>query len=161
MNTPVNWTRNTIFESLRNRWPENFYDLYPGYSKPEAKNRITFFQDEEHANRTADNVIRTFNSLSNPIVAHRVIALNSITDLKHDNLGRSWSFIKEAALAFGDRELNAGKRKLLLTGQIPHAAIDWSETLRRYLIYSVDQYAEYEIVVKMPDQILDVTWQWL
>lgn len=156
---PSDWTPEFIFSLLKDRWPESFYDLYPGYSKLTRTDRDCFYQSKEQAFQIAQGIISKFQGLPDVIPVYRVIAIRTENQIDLESPGESWSYLKSSALSFGQRELPSDKKKVLLVAEIAKEKIDWTETLKKELIYSVGDYAEDEIHILNQDSLIGLHWE--
>jgi hypothetical protein len=137
MSRPSEWTPEIIFDKLKDRWPENFFDLYPGFSKSASPGAVCFFDSKRKAFAIANAIIEAFQSLPRAIPVYRTIAIKSLEELDEIKLGKCWSHSKESALRFAERELSPKNPILCLEGTVDHSDVDWDETLSRHLIFSM------------------------
>lgn len=132
---------------------DNYIDLYPGYSNDENDNgEDYFFRSEKDAYEYVDNLIYQFNSLPNPITVYRSVYLKSVDQLRTgEDLGESWSYMKESALEFGT---HAGCN-YLLSGVIDKKYIAWEDSVKLHFQFSMDgdSESEHEVVVYYPENI--------
>lgn len=132
----------------------DWYDLYPGYSEEIDEDEETMFDTKEKALQYANQVIDAFKYLPNPTPIYRCIKVKQLSDIDMDYIGSAWSMYKENALSFGSHNSS----NVLLSGTIEKQYVDWSTTLRNFVIFSgsddIDN--ENEIVVDDMYQIKNI-----
>lgn len=135
----------------------NLYDVYPGYEHEPSDDPYHeyFFETKMDAQRFARQTADHFKAFPRWITVYRALDIPSGNpDDIYGDWGESWSYERDAALDFGER----ADANFLLTGEVQDSNVDWPETLRRYIEFTVQQTeGEYELVVESPTKIRNVT----
>lgn len=115
-------------------WQDSYYDLYPGYSKPE-NDQECMFDNKDSALVDARDLLAMVKSFPNMIPVYRVVGVKTIKDLDLNNPGWSWSWEEKSALGFGNLN-HIPKPWVMLKGYAPKKDVDWVTTLKLYHQFS-------------------------
>lgn len=137
-------TKQSIFDYIE--WQDTSRDLYPGFSQTE--NKFTdeyFFDTKKQADEYAKDLIDLFTSLPDPIAIYRCIKAKSEHDIDLEMPGESWSYEKQSALNFGNRN----NSNFLLSAAVYKKDVNWQGTFKAYTLFSgnFSDDDEHEIVV--------------
>ena len=132
----------------------DWYDVYPGYSKPIDDDEETMFISKENATKQAEYILDVFSSLPNPIPIYRTIKVANVNDVELEYPGESWSFSRESALEFGSHAGN----NVLLSAFIDQTDVNWINTIDLFIIFSgnFESDDENEINIKDGSKIKDI-----
>ena len=114
------------------------------------------FEDEKQMKDKIFSACKYFGNFEDPFPVWRSVKIDKLSDIERDNLlGTFWTFDKKSLThwGFGNTTLRAS---------CPLSAVDWTETISRFVIDHADEvdfngeYSENEIVLEFPGQLYDV-----
>ena len=143
-------TREDVWAGLG--WRDAYRDLWPGRSKPRAKGGEYRFDSRGDAEAYADEVLGLFANMGDPIEVFRAVRSEESPTL--DEPGESWSFRREAAIAFGGHNGS----NWLMSAKVRRRGVDWKKTVGAYVQFSggYDGDDECEIVVRDSHALEDI-----
>ncbi len=143
-------TRDDVWKGLD--WASAYHDLWPGRSKPKAKDADCRFDSQKDAEEYADSILRLFADMGDPIEVFRAVRSDGPPGL--DSPGESWSFRREAALAFGGHNGS----NWLMSAKVKRRGVDWRKTVEAYVQFSgnFSEDDECEIVVRDSHELTDM-----
>jgi hypothetical protein len=156
---PSELTLESVVEIIESQEIGSYTDLYPGFYH-EIDDSMSY-EDGDYMYDSRENVLHEaelihgmFSSLPNPIPIWRALYLKQPDMLDVKNLGESWSIDMKSAINFG----NHNNSNYLLKALLPLNAVDWRETVKRYVIFSsfASGDAEDELVVEDESAIYEL-----
>jgi hypothetical protein len=128
------WTVEQIWSAMWSGtapYPDSYYDLFPGYSKPENEDEECYYQDRAGAVEDAEDLIAKFGGLGNPVQIFRVLHVDKKEDIDLENLGEHWTIDAKQAVWLASHTLALAKPWFLIHATIPAKQVDWATTLRQ------------------------------
>jgi hypothetical protein len=148
-------TEEKVLDLLRKRYFDSYYDLFPGYSRPETEDECVF-DSKTDAYLEIDRILDLFNSIENPVNLFRTVSCDSIDDIDLDRPGDCWSFNERSAIQFSKNNLRGSI--FLIRCRTEKNNIDWISTISLYLEFSGESFsdAEDEIRILNQSELIDV-----
>lgn len=140
------WTIEKVWDHTT--WQDNYYDLYPGYSKPEDKSQECYWDTKEKAISGAQDLIDFF-SFSNPANVYRVVHAESEEDIDTESPGSHWTITADDAIRIAGESLSLSKPWFVLHGKVKLRDIDWNTTLDQQF----NNPDEYEVYIPHDERV--------
>lgn len=137
-------------------YSDSHKNLFPDFDEFDSEYYDDFyFESREEAYQEVNEILSTFEDMSDPIEIFRTIKVDDLDSIRYDDLGESWSFERTGAIQFAN---NHGRGNVLLIGKVKFEDVDWKKTLQLYFQFSYRQYldAENEIYVSWGGNVFDV-----
>ena len=154
----------TVDDVLSNITQCGGYDgLYPG-SDDDTEDGDGFypFDNKEQCLTKVYKICYQFDQFEDPIPVWRSIRVDKLSDIKSGDIaGNSWSFDQKSAVRFA-ASIWGNSGNTLLKAECPFGAVDWVETISRYIQDNTDGsnfnegFSENEIYVEHPDMLLNI-----
>lgn len=125
-------------------WRDSYYDLFPGYSKPEEQGQDYVYDTRAKATAAAKELIDIFEGLGDPVHLYRVVHAESQEQIDMEMLGEHWSWDRKTALEFAGYNLQ--KPWFMIEAKIKRSEIDWGSTLRAQMAHPYER----EIFIPYP-----------
>ena len=142
-------------------YQDSFRNLYPDYDEYDNEyEEDYYFQSKEEAYKNVNDILDFFNSMDNPIQIYRAILVDTIDDIDFEYLGDSWSFEKQSAIDFANKQ-NLGN--VLISAETNPDNVNWLETVKLFFIYSknYDGYDENEIRIIDPSVVFNIKTEYI